>query len=332
MTAVRIGDIAEMMGLSVSRVRQLADAGIIPHETTAGGHRVFNPALIAARIGIIELAGARALGAPDFDARYSLEGLAEHEVWRQFRDGLGLAEAPALHLLEFALEEMVNNAVSHSAGTSLRVLGWASSAWLAFCIVDDGIGALERLRSEHGLPDHLSSIQELSKGKRTTNPEEHTGLGIFFTSKALDRFVLVANGWQWTVDALIGDQTVKKAPATAGTVIAGIVAADTTRTMREVFTPFTPDGSFSRTTPSVKLVTYGTRLVSRSEAKLITEGLEQFREVDMDFAGVETVGQGFVDEVFRVWARRHSEVQLRPINMNDAVTFMVERGLPGALQ
>ena len=41
------------------------------------------------------------------------------------------------------------------------------------------------------------------------------------------------------------------------------------------------------------------------------------------------VGQGFVDEVFRVWAREHPEVRLIPRAMNVAVEFMVRRGLSG---
>ena len=44
----------------------------------------------------------------------------------------------------------------------------------------------------------------------------------------------------------------------------------------------------------------------------------------LDFEGVSLMGQAFVDEVFRVWARSHPEVVLIPISMNDAVAFMVE--------
>jgi hypothetical protein len=63
-------------------------------------------------------------------------------------------------------------------------------------------------------------------------------------------------------------------------------------------------------------------------AKRLLANLERFREVILDFRGVEGVGQGFVDEVFRVWARDHPEVKLIPVEMNEAVEFMVRRGLP----
>ena len=52
--------------------------------------------------------------------------------------------------------------------------------------------------------------------------------------------------------------------------------------------------------------------VSRSEAKLLLSRLEQFRDVELDFAGVDTVGQGFADEVFRVWPLVHPNTTITP--------------------
>jgi hypothetical protein len=42
---------------------------------------------------------------------------------------------------------------------------------------------------------------------------------------------------------------------------------------------------------------------------------------------VDEIGQGFADEVFRVWARAHISTKLTPVNMNTAVAFMVTRAL-----
>lgn len=53
--------------------------------------------------------------------------------------------------------------------------------------------------------------------------------------------------------------------------------------------------------------------------------LSEFREVVLDFHGVEGVGQGFADEVFRVWSLEHPRTTLVPVGMNDVVAFMVER-------
>jgi len=48
----------------------------------------------------------------------------------------------------------------------------------------------------------------------------------------------------------------------------------------------------------------------------------------MDFKNVRTVGQGFVDEVFRVFRNRHPHIKLEFINVSEDVQFMIEHGLP----
>jgi excisionase family DNA binding protein len=320
---VRIGQVAEALGFSISKVREMANDGVIPSERTPGGHRVFDLDAVDAALD--------PLGSPCLDIAVPLAGSAEHEVWRRVAGRLDLEPSlPSVHVIEYAFGEMLNNAIDHSGGSKADVRFWVTDRALAFEVVDDGIGAFERLKSELGLPDHLSAIQELSKGKRTTAPARHSGQGIFFTSKAVDRFELDANGWRWVVDNTVADQTVESSHARQGTKVRCVIDLASTRTMAGVFADFTHDLEFDRSRPSVKLLTYGTRLVSRSEAKLLAEGLDRFAEIDVDFSGVEAVGQGFVDEFFRVWAMSHPGTALRPVNMNPAVRFMVERGLPGA--
>lgn len=75
----------------------------------------------------------------------------------------------------------------------------------------------------------------------------------------------------------------------------------------------------------MKLFGSGVTFVSRSEARRLLEGMTAFDDIDIDFAGVEDVGQGFVDEILRVWPSQHPGVGVHPINMNEAVEFMVRR-------
>jgi len=44
-----------------------------------------------------------------------------------------------------------------------------------------------------------------------------------------------------------------------------------------------------------------TEYISRAEAKRLVVNLEKFREVELDFGGVDLVGQGFANELFRVF-------------------------------
>lgn len=69
------------------------------------------------------------------------------------------------------------------------------------------------------------------------------------------------------------------------------------------------------------------RSVSRSEAKRLLRGVERFTHVTMDFTGIEEGGQGFVDEIFRVWPKQHPDAVVEPIGMVGPVEFMVRRGL-----
>jgi hypothetical protein len=193
--------------------------------------------------------------------------------------------------------------------------------------MDRGIGALENLRSLLGLEDHLHALQELSKGKVTTQPERHTGEGIFFSSKVVDRFELTANGLEWLVDNARHDQSVRETPPGSGTTVRVEISLDAQQSLQKVFDDHTHDFEFDTTRCVIRLFEHGTHFVSRSEAKRLVSGLDRFREVILDFHGVEGVGQGFVDEVFRVWARAHPQVKLAPRAMSPAVEFMVRRGL-----
>ena len=88
------------------------------------------------------------------------------------------------------------------------------------------------------------------------------------------------------------------------------------------------DHAFVRTRPVVKLFEIGTVFVSRSEARRLLDGLEaDFDTVEVDFTRVTDVGQGFVDELLRVWPSAHPSKTVIPSNMNEAVEFMVRRGL-----
>jgi hypothetical protein len=170
----------------------------------------------------------------------------------------------------------------------------------------------------------------LSKGKTTTDPQRHTGEGIFFTSKVVDIFTIEANGLKWTIDNLRGDQAVGLSSRIEGTLVRGEVDAQTARTTSEVFAEYSIDHDFLRTRTVVSLFGIGVRFVSRSEARRLLAGLDRFDEVIVDFRGVREVGQGFVDEVFRVWPSQHPGHTVEPADMAGPVEAMVRRGLPRA--
>lgn len=335
-TVVRIGDVAKELGLSASRVRQLANSGVIPSTRTEGGQRVFDLAAVRAAVGRRELAAKgrsrRPVADPDWEHELTLLGLAEHEVWRKVvKDTVLVTDTPAGKIMAYAFNEMLNNAIDHSDSERARIRWWIASDLWSFEISDDGTGAYSKLLDGLHLGSEFEAVQELSKGKRTTDPTRHTGEGIFFTSKAVDLFRLTSTGIRWTVDNLREDVALGVADAVPGTSVFCRIDPSTTRELGLVFREFTEDHGFVRTRPVVKLFEIGTEFVSRSEARRLLEGLDtDFDVVEVDFTGVSDVGQGFVDELVRVWPAAHPGKNVVPVNMAPAVEFMVRRGLPSS--
>jgi uncharacterized protein DUF4325 len=193
---------------------------------------------------------------------------------------------------------------------------------------DYGVGAYDKLRRGLHLASEFEAVQELSKGKRTTDRAHHTGEGIFFTSKAVDVFRLASSGVRWTVDNLRHDVALGVAVEAGGTSVVCQIDPRTGRNLADVFGQFTSDFAFTRTRPVVKLFEVGTSFVSRSEARRLLDGLdEDFEAIEVDFTGVSDVGQGFVDELLRVWPSAHPGKAVIPASMNPAVEFMIRRGL-----
>ncbi len=63
--------------------------------------------------------------------------------------------------------------------------------------------------------------------------------------------------------------------------------------------------------------------VSRSEAKRLLHNLDEFLEIELDMRDVRHVGQGFADEVYRVFASAHPEIVIRTTNASRAIGAML---------
>ncbi len=328
---VKVGAVAQELGLSPTRIRELADTGIIPSSRTESGHRLFDLPAVRAAIARRELPQDRSpldsAGKPAWRRELTLLGLAEDEVWRRIKQDLGIAaDTNAGRIMVYAFTEMLNNAIDHSQSETAVISIWVAADQWCFEIKDTGLGALSKLARGLGLASELEAVQELSKGKRTTDPQRHSGEGIFFTSKLVDLFRLTSSGVRWTVDNIRHDQALGTVPAMPGTCVQGQIDPNTPRVIAEVFGQFTEDYEFVRTRPAIKLFEIGTAFVSRSEARRLLDGLDaDFEFVEADFAGVTDVGQGFVDELLRVWPATHPGKTVIPVNMNAAVEFMVKR-------
>lgn len=315
--AVSTSDVARLLRVSRQaahrRLRALAERGTLLHQ---GGGRAARWVLPSARTLHFEFAAA---------------GLAEDRVWEHLlRRVPWLRElaGEARTILAYAFTEMLNNAIEHSGSDRVRVELSHDARSIEFTIDDSGVGAFEHVRRRFGLGNAFEALAEISKGKTTTAPEEHTGEGVFFTSKAVERFEFEANGVEWIVDNVVGDFTVRSTQREVGTRVRCVVPRMPAKALSNVFAEYSDGFEFSRTRTVVRLFAVGSEFVSRSHARRLLSGLERFREVVLDFDRVEAIGQGFVDEVFRVWARAHPETHLVVENAAPAVGFMIRRAQP----
>ena len=223
-----------------------------------------------------------------------------------------------------AFTEMFNNVLDHSAATKATVETKKTAVAMEMVIHDNGVGIFKKIEQALHLPDERYAAIELSKGKFTTDPSKPSGEGIFFKSKMLDKFDILSSGLsfsrtttqpQWITDKFHG-----------GTTVWMKLANDSTRQPKDVYEAFTQDLSFDKSTIPVKLAQVGPGgLVSRSQAKRVMVGVERFKRATLDFTGVDWIGQGFADEIFRVYRKAHPDIEILTEGANPAVAAMVRR-------
>jgi anti-sigma regulatory factor (Ser/Thr protein kinase) len=258
----------------------------------------------------------------------------EDIVWSQ-RVKPVITDLPAnvVEICEYGVTEILNNAKDHSGASHVHVRVGLTLADLQIRVLDGGIGIFKKIQEACKLEDERHALFELSKGRLTTDPEHHTGEGIFFTSRAFDSFVIMAGSLTLMHRREAADWLVDDSDPVPGTLVRLRISRQSTHTITEVFDRYATeqdDYAFRKTTLIVALAQPGaTSLVSRSVAKRIMTRCEKFREVTLDFRGVESIGPAFADEIFRVWQRVHPNVELRFLSANEAVEKMIRRSLVG---
>ena len=255
-------------------------------------------------------------------------GLDEDVVWRELAPAIRrrVRRRAVVDILQFAFTEMVNNAIDHSRGRTVSVRVFESPTAIGFEVEDDGVGIFAHVMRTRRLRSPFDAIAQLQKGKLTTMPRAHTGQGIFFTARLADHMLIESGRTRWVIDGRRDDQSIETVPLRHGTLVRFEIDRASRRTVASTFRRFTnADLDFSRTRTTVRLLREGESIVSRSEAKRLLAGLERFEEVELDFRGVRGIGQGFADEVFRIWQRDHPATRLVVRNASPAVRFIVGR-------
>jgi len=267
-------------------------------------------------------------------------GVDEHEIWKEnFQRDFSALNGNVSYICNYGFTEILNNALDHSEGSLVIVKTEWKEDTVRIIIADNGIGIFKKIKTTLGLEDEREAVLQLSKGKFTTEPKNHTGEGIFFTSRCFDEFWILANGLRYGKFNGPDDWFFKrrKDKQEEGTYVLMQIRFDSKRCAEQIFNEYSKSDSDSGIKKFDKthiLVTLSKleeeRYVSRSQAKRILIGLEKFREIILDFKDITSVGQGFVDEIFRVFKNEHPETLIKYCNANTDVEFRIKRGIPAS--
>lgn len=268
----------------------------------------------------------------EITVRLKRKDLEEHKVFTDLKEKtpfINDLRENVSSVLFYAFTEMLNNAIEHSRSQYVKIIIKKDKENIIFTVNDFGVGVFRNVMRQRGLNSELEAIQDLLKGKTTTQPHSHTGEGIFFTSKIADVFILESFEYRLRVDNTIEDIFVEGlSPRKKGTRVTFLLSLISKKHLNDIFSQFvTQPGEvgFDKTEIKVRLYASGTVYISRSQARRILSGLDKFKTIILDFDRVTTVGQAFADDIFRVFQQRHPDIKIEPINMVEPVKFMIDR-------
>lgn len=313
--------VADAFGISTTSVKRYIDA-----EITAG-HIVHNSNV---KCGYTLCFYEKKL-------EYDIEKLSDREDTIIFDDLFPFMQVndKASHIWSYTLPEIFNNSLEHSKGKKINAIIRKCCLYTVIVIADDGIGVFNNVRlamEKFGFknPTNEDALAELYKGKFTSFPERHSGEGIFFSMRMMDKFLLwsdgiVLKGGYSENTSMIKSHLLAYASRLMGkgTMVVMCLENETLRESREIFDKYSDvDEGFYKTYIPIRDICFEKDPVARSQARRICLRLESFKEVIFDFMNVDFMGQGFADEIFRVFHNAHPEVTLTPVNMNAEVQKM----------
>lgn len=228
---------------------------------------------------------------------------------------------------QYAFSEMINNVLEHSKSDSLDISIEKNISTTTVKIQDNGIGIFENIMTICGFLTYDEAEEELFKGKLTTDSSNHSGEGLFFTSRIMDKFAAIANGRVFALsnswDTMINEQELTELLNNKGSTILMCINNNSQKSLRELFDSYiNDDGAFNKTTIPMSQLFDGYP-VSRSQAKRLSRRFDSFNEVTLDFSNVEEIGQGFADQMFRVFCREYPNTKIVATNCNAAIQKMI---------
>lgn len=266
-------------------------------------------------------------------SRFTVDTTREHSEDRMFNRDVAplLADLPAnvQKIWRYAFTAMLNNAFEHARASAIVCVVSRSRLSTIVGILDNGVGIFRRIQQDQKeetgeLLTQGEAASLLYAGGYTSDPDSHSGEGIFFTSRLMDHFAIRSDMQLFTMDEDDADE--EGGERFRGTAVQMALDNDSTKELGEIMDRYLdPEEGFVRTEIPVARFFGGDFPVSRSEARRLLEVLEDFREAELDFTGVAEVGRDFAHELFSVAAGQYPLLRLKVTNAAELVEKALRR-------
>ena len=265
-----------------------------------------------------------------YNWEYENNNLEEDIIWsKDLAPLLKDINGNVKEICQYGFTEMVNNVIDHSEADTLTIKLTVDYLILKIIVSDNGTGIFKKIKNDLGLEYSSQAILELAKGKFTSDPENHSGEGIFFTSRVFDIFFIFSRQLIFAGFGNKDGAIWEEKGDLPGTAVGMEIRKTSPTLLKDIFDEYVDpdkDPSFYKTLIPVKLMQHeGESLLSRSQAKRLISRFDRFTEVVLDFEGVTRIGQAFADQVFRVFQNKCPSVHLKIINAVPDVERMIKR-------
>ena len=251
---------------------------------------------------------------------------SEESAWREILPFVQKQRPEISQILDYCFLELCNNVLEHSGASQFTVKVEKTLTKIRITIADNGIGIFNKIKNDLQLENDAQALIELAKGKFTSTPQNHSGEGIFFSSKLCDEFYLFSEKLAYSPQETIPPDIVPKAQV-RGTTAVFTVYFSTQKTAESVFAEYAGSAAAEPQFKTVIQLRFmeqeGMTLTSRSQARRLLNRLEKFSCAVFDFKDVSFIGQAFADEIFRVYPTKNAHTALSYINANMQIENMI---------
>jgi len=239
-----------------------------------------------------------------------------------------------LDIWRYSFTEMMNNAIEHANAKKIRCVVARNELNTTILILDDGVGIFNKIKNYYSqtMNEDITlddAVAMLFAGKVTTDTTRHTGEGIFFTSRAVDEFRIFSEGKAFSHNVFyedLYDLNLKEINKDKGTIVMMMQENISNKDLTSIMDLYSDvEKGFFKTQLPIAHIFPNAYPISRSEARRLGTMIQKFKEVTLDFLGVEKLGQGFTHELFIVFKNNHPEIKLNRINTSPEVEKMIER-------